>query len=98
MKARTVFTLLALLLLLIGVSTLAAQSGDLVLVWRSVNAGGGRSTGGDLSLAGAIGHWSGAMTTSGDLRGRADFLGPRGGGSVGPPPPSNHYFVPIIVR
>jgi uncharacterized membrane protein len=92
MKRKWLFLSLALLLALIPF-VLASANGIFDLSWWSVDGGGDRSGGGAYSLLGVAGQPDAGLLHGGDFSLAGGYLG----GAV-VLPPTQHLFLPLVIR
>ncbi len=83
--------------LLLGWGTLLAQTGDYALTWNGIGVGGGVISGGDYSLANAIGQPEAGPAQSGgeySLTGGVVDAGEAGGVT----PAGQRVYLPVVTR
>ncbi len=93
MKRRTIWLMLALLILLatLGLANANAQTGSYALTWSTIDSGGGTSSGGDYSLSGAIGQPDAGSLNGGNFTLAGGFWV---GGFLSP----YRIYLPVILR
>jgi len=92
-RHRLILLLAVFTLLLVAVSAAHAQTSVYDLAWRTMDSGGGHSSGGGLTLDGTIGQPDAGQITGGGLVLRGGFWSPRQPTSAG-----TSIFLPVILR